>query len=144
MSAGWLHEVQWVLCTCSFLKHGHDWRVCLPLWGYVWCHNCPSHLKWHNFQKQKSWSSTLDACFWTTYKFSSFHAKAPWNSSFFCCFPERYSKWIMLWKLGLDILLNSVLVTFFVSHFLSCCNNLKMDGSTTMAPKIGSFYLVFL
>ena len=25
----------------SLLNHGHDWCVCLPVWGCVWRHNCP-------------------------------------------------------------------------------------------------------
>ena len=29
------------LTLYSFLKHGHDWCVCLPVWGCVWRHNCP-------------------------------------------------------------------------------------------------------
>ena len=43
VSPGWLHEVQWVLCT-AFFNHTYEWRVCLPVWGCVWRHNFPSHL----------------------------------------------------------------------------------------------------
>ena len=37
----WLIARGAVSTLYRFLKHGHDWCVCLPVWGCVWRHNCP-------------------------------------------------------------------------------------------------------
>ena len=59
----------WHLCVCGLiargpvstlygiLKHGHDWCVCLPVWDWVWRHNCPEaplH-RWPNSQRLSSY-----------------------------------------------------------------------------------------
>ena len=69
-------------------------------------------------------TSTFDACFWKTL-FGSFRAKAHQNSIdiFFCYVHEECPK--LLWKFGLDIPLDGVLVTMIVSHSFSSFNHLK-------------------
>ena len=44
---------------------------------------------------------------------------------------------------GLDIPLDGVLVTNFVSNSFSCFNNLELDNTITVAPRIVSFDLAF-
>ena len=59
-----LRTTLWHLCVCwliargglstlySFMKHGHDWCVCLPVRGCVWRHTVPSHLECRRTRKQ--------------------------------------------------------------------------------------------
>ena len=55
VSAGWLHGVQWVLCTAFWTM---DVCVCLPVWGCVWRHNCPEPpLFKHNIFNTQQFSS---------------------------------------------------------------------------------------
>ena len=114
-------------------------------------------LKWTNFQKKNLVFNCLrpslvtiatpkvDGCFRTTY-FNSFHAKSPQNSKVFCCiyyWYEGWTKWNPLWRFGLNIPLDGVLVTVFVSHSFSCFIDLKMNTTSTMASPMVSFDLVF-
>ena len=48
-----------------------------------------------------------------------------------------------MWKCGLDIPLDGVMVTNFVSHSFSCFNDLKLDYIITMARRMASFDMVF-
>ena len=72
--------------------------------------------------------SKVDACFWAAY-FGSFHAKAQQakKSMFFPYFHEECLEWNLLWKFGLDVPPNSVLVTIFFWHSfrlaLSCLSS---------------------
>ena len=75
--------------------------------------------------------------------FGSFHAKAHQNSTFFCHVHEECPKCNLLWKFGLDILLDGVLVTIFILHSFSCFNDLKLGSTITMAPRMVTFDLVF-
>ena len=84
----------------------------------------------------------VDACFRTTY-FNSFHAKSPQNSNVFCYIYEGCPNWNLLWRFGLNIRLDGVLVTVFVSHSFSCFIDLKMNTTTTMATPMVSFDSVF-
>ena len=110
--------------------------------------------KWTNVQKVHSVFNCLrpplvtiatpnvDACFETTY-FNSFHAKSPQNSKGFCYIYEGCPKWNLLWRFGLNIRLDGVLVTVFVSHSFSCFIDLKMNTTTTTATPMVSFDSVF-
>ena len=111
-------------------------------------------LKWTNFQKKHLVFNCLrpplvtiampkvDGCFRTTY-FSSFHAKSPQNSKVFCYIYEGCPKWNLLWRFGLNIPLDGVLVTVFILHSFSYFIDLKMNTTTTMATPMVSFDLVF-
>ena len=56
---------------------------------------------------------------------------------------EEYPKWSLLWKFGLDIPLHGVMMTNFVSHYLSCFNDLKLNNTITISTRAVSFDLVF-
>ena len=75
--------------------------------------------------------------------FIVFHAKSPKNSKFFCYFHNGCPKSNPVVNFRLDIPLEGVLVTVFVSHSFSCFNNLKRNTTTTMAPTRVSFDLAF-
>ena len=110
--------------------------------------------KWTNFQKKYLVFNCLrpplvtiatpkvDACFRTTY-FNSFHAKTPQNSKVFCYIFEGCPNWNLLWKFGLNIPLDGVLVKVFISHSFWRFNDLKMNTTTTRATPMVSFDLVF-
>ena len=110
--------------------------------------------KWTNFQKKYLVFNCLrlplvtiatpkfDGSFRATY-FNSFHAKSPQNSKVFCYIFEGCPKWNLLWRFGLNIPLDGVLVTVFVSHSFSCFIDLKMNTTTTMATPMVSLDLVF-
>ena len=82
----------------------------------------------------------VDACFWKAH-FGSFHAKAYQNSMFFAI-PMKNGQTGLLWKFGLNIPQDGVLVTVFVSHSFSCFNDLKMGNTISMATRMVSFDLV--
>ena len=84
----------------------------------------------------------VDARFRTTY-FNSFNAKSPQNSKVFCYIYEGCPNWNLLWRFGLNIRLDGVLVTVFVLHSFSCFIDLKMNTTTTMATPMVSFDSVF-
>ena len=75
--------------------------------------------------------------------FNSFHAKSPQNSKVFCYTYDGCPNWNLLWRFGLNIRLDGVLVTVFVSHSFSCFIDLKMNTTTTMATPMVSFDSVF-
>ena len=50
-------------------------------------------------------------------------------------FHKEHTKCSLLWTLGLDIPLDSVLVTIFVSHSFSCFIDLKLGNTISMATK---------
>ena len=62
----------------------------------------------------------------------------------FCFFHEEHPKCSLLWKFGLGIPFDGVVVTIFVSHSISCFNDLKLGNTITMAPRKVSFNLVFI
>ena len=76
--------------------------------------------------------------------FGSFRAKDPQNSTLFCYSHEECPKCSLLWKFGLDIPLDGVLVTVFVSHSFSCFIDHKLGNTISMAPWMVSFELVFM
>ena len=82
----------------------------------------------------------IDACF-EQHISAVFTQKQPriWS---FCYFHEGCSKWSLLLKFGFGISLDGWLVTVFISHSFLCFNNLKLDNTITMAPRIVSFDLV--
>ena len=53
-----------------------------------------------------------------------------------------WPKCSLLWKFGLDIPLDGVLVTVFVSQSFSCFNHLNLGNTISMATGIVSFDLV--
>ena len=75
--------------------------------------------------------------------FGSFHAKAHQNSTVFCYCHKECPKYSLFWKFGLDILLDGVLVTIFVSHSFSCFNDLKLGTAIPMATRMVSFDFIF-
>ena len=87
-------------------------------------------------------TSKADACFRATY-FNSFHAKSLQNSKVFCFFHEGCPKWNLLWKFGLHIPPDGVLVTVFVSHSSSCFIHLKKTVPPPLETPMVSFDLVF-
>ena len=127
----------------KFLKNAVSYRV-----DTFWL------FKWTNFQKKAFGfqlsphtlcsiaTPKVDGCFRTTY-FSSFHAKSPQNSKVFWYIYEGCPKWNLLWRFGLNIPLEGILVTVFVSHSFSYFIDLKMNTTTTMATPMVSFDLVF-
>ena len=73
----------------------------------------------------------------------TFYAEPPTSSKLFANFHEEYPNCSLLWKFGLDIPLDGVMVTIFVSHSFSCFHDLKLDNDITMATRMVSFNLVF-
>ena len=61
----------------------------------------------------------------------------------FCNSHEEWPNCSLLWKFGLNIQQDGVLVTVFVSHSFSCFNDLKMGNTISMATRMVSFDLVF-
>ena len=61
----------------------------------------------------------------------------------FCYSHEEWPNCSLLWKFGLNIPQDGVLVTVFVSHSFSCFNDLKMGNTISMATRMVSFDLVF-
>ena len=61
----------------------------------------------------------------------------------FCYFHEEYPKCSLLWKFGLGIPLDGVLVTIFILHSFLCFNDLKLGNTITVAPRMVSFDVVF-
>ena len=56
----------------------------------------------------------------------------------FCYFHEECPKCSLLWKFGLDIPLDGVLVTVFVSYSFSCLNDLKGGGGPIARNSLGT------
>ena len=61
----------------------------------------------------------------------------------FCYSHKEWPNCSLLWKFGLNIPQDGVLVTVFVSHSFSCFNDLKMGNTISMATRMVSFDLVF-
>ena len=68
-------------------------------------------------------------------------AKAHQNSRFFAI-SMKCPKWGPLWKFGLDIPLDGVLVTSFVLRSFLCANDLNLSNTIAMPPRIVSVDLV--
>ena len=83
-------------------------------------------------------TSRVDACL-EQHISAVFVQKASQNSKFFWYFHEECSKWSMLRKFRLDIPLDGILVTIFVSHSFRASTNYTI----TMAPRMASINLVF-
>ena len=87
--------------------------------------------------------SKVDVCFWKTHS-TVFMQKLTWTRCFLFFFAiSMKPKCNLLWKLGLDIPLDDVLVRVFVLHSFSCSNDLKVGYTISMAPRMVSFDLVW-
>ena len=75
--------------------------------------------------------------------FRQFSSKNSPELDVLCYFHEECPEYCLLCKFGLDIPLDGVLVTVFVSHPFSCFNDLKLGNAISMAPKLVSFDLSF-
>ena len=127
----------------KYLKNALSYRV-ETFWLFKWTNCQKKYLVFNCLRPPLVTIATpkVDACFRTTY-FNSFHAKTPQNSKVFCYIFEGCPNWNLLWKFGLNIPLDGVLVRVFVSHSFRCFNDLKMNTTTTMATPKVSFDLVF-
>ena len=127
----------------KYLKNALSYRV-ETFWLFKWTNFQKMHLVFNCFRPPLVTIATpnVDTCFRTTY-FNSFHAQSSQNSKVFCFIYEECPNWNLLWRFGLDIRLDGVLVTVFVSHSFSCFIDLKMNTTNTMATPMVSFDSVF-
>ena len=77
---------------------------------------------------------------WCMFLKNTFWQLTP-NPEFFCDFHEDCPKWSPLWEIGLYSPLYGVLMKNFVRipHSFSCFNDLKLDNTITMTPRMVSF-----